>query len=134
MERFADNESLIMFFNIIHKVVNMFINNGMMTVNDSMVIQYFLYFFFCICFCIRVFIYSSSTSFANRKTFFVNGTTTPRRQGEYVRMPPELCNTYKLIAENGGDDFYNGTLADLIIDDLRDLGSIITKKDLESYR
>lgn len=70
----------------------------------------------------------------DRKTFFVNGTTIPRRTGEYVQMAPELCNTYKLIAENGGDDFYNGTLADLIADDLRDLGSIITKKDLELYR
>lgn len=39
-----------------------------------------------------------------------------------------------MIAEKGGDDFYNGTLAELILDDLRDLGSIITKKDLESYK
>ncbi|XP_055314832.1 glutathione hydrolase 1 proenzyme-like isoform X2 [Sitodiplosis mosellana] len=69
-----------------------------------------------------------------RRTFFVNGTNTPRREGEYVRFAPELCNTYKLIAENGGNDFYNGTLAALIADDLRDLGSIVTKKDLESYR
>ncbi|XP_031630492.1 glutathione hydrolase 1 proenzyme-like [Contarinia nasturtii] len=69
-----------------------------------------------------------------RKTFFVNGTNTPRREGEHVKFHPELCNTYKMIAENGGDDFYNGILADLIVDDLRDLGSIITKKDLESYK
>lgn len=64
----------------------------------------------------------------------MNGTNTPKRQGESFRMPSELCNTYKLIAENGGDDFYNGTLADLIADDLRDLGSIVTKKDLQSFR
>ncbi|XP_055309857.1 glutathione hydrolase 1 proenzyme-like [Sitodiplosis mosellana] len=69
-----------------------------------------------------------------KRTFFVNGTNIPRRQGEHVQMAPELCKTYKLIAENGGDDFYNGTLAALIVDDLRDLGSIITKEDLESFR
>lgn len=64
----------------------------------------------------------------------MNGTDLPRRQGEHIHLPVELCNTYKLLAEKGGDDFYNGTLADLIADDLRDLGSIITKKDLESYK
>lgn len=91
----------------------MFTNNGTMTVNDFIhTIFYFIH----------------------RKTFFVNGTNTARRQGESVRMASELCNTYKLIAENGGDDYYNGTLAELIADDLRDLGSIITKKDLEMYR
>lgn len=39
-----------------------------------------------------------------------------------------------MLAENGGDDFYNGALADLIVDDLGDLGSIVTKTDLESYK
>lgn len=67
-----------------------------------------------------------------RYVLFNNGT--PRRAGDHIQFPTELCNTYKLIAEKGGDDFYNGTLAELIADDLRDLGSIITKKDLESYR
>lgn len=69
-----------------------------------------------------------------RESFFINGTETPRRPGELIHLPVELCNTYKLLAEKGGDDFYTGTLADLIADDLRDLGSIITKKDLELYK
>lgn len=76
-------------------------------------------------------------SFSNRydrNNFFKNGTNKPLREGEFVRLPPQLCNTYKLIAELGGNDFYNGTLADLIADDLKDLGSVITKKDLESYK
>lgn len=64
---------------------------------------------------------------------FKNGTEIPHRQGEHVHLPVELCNTYKLLAERGGEDFYSGHLADLIADDLRELGSIITKKDLESY-
>lgn len=68
-----------------------------------------------------------------RKSFFINGTNTARRPGDLIHLPIELCNTYKLLAEKGGEDFYSGTLADLIVDDLQDLGSIITKKDLESY-
>lgn len=48
-------------------------------------------------------------------------------------MPSELCNTYKMLSESGGDDFYTGTLADLIAQDLKDLGSIVTKEDLQSY-
>lgn len=68
-----------------------------------------------------------------RKSFFINGTDTPRKPGDLIHLPKELCNTYKLLAENGANDFYAGTVADLIVDDLRDLGSIITKNDLVSY-
>lgn len=64
---------------------------------------------------------------------FINGTETPRHLGDLVKPPAALCNTLKMIAEKG-DDFYNGTLADLIVDDLRDIGSIVTKKDLELYK
>lgn len=72
--------------------------------------------------------------FIYRETFFINGTNTARKVGEHIHLSQKLCETYKILAENGGDDFYNGTLAGLIVDDLRDLGSIITKKDLESYK
>lgn len=64
----------------------------------------------------------------------MNGSQTAYRAGDYVQMPVELCNTYEMIAERGGDDFYNGHLADLIAEDLRDLGSIITKDDLKLYK
>lgn len=39
-----------------------------------------------------------------------------------------------MIAESGGEDYYNGTLAKLIVEDLRDLGSVITLEDLNNYR
>ena len=38
------------------------------------------------------------------------------------------------IAENGADTFYNGQIADYLVADLQDLGSIITLKDLQNYR
>lgn len=68
-----------------------------------------------------------------RDSFFINGTNTPHQPGDLIIMPKELCNTYKMLSENGGDDFYTGALADLIAQDLKDLGSIVTKEDLQSY-
>lgn len=68
-----------------------------------------------------------------RNALFINETNEPRKAFEHIQLPTVLCNTYKMLAENGGDDFYNGKLADLVVEDLQDLGSIITKKDLQSY-
>lgn len=68
-----------------------------------------------------------------RKAFFDETTGKKHKVGSKIRIHQELCGTYKILAENGGDDFYNGTLAELIVDDLKDLGSIITKDDLQSY-
>lgn len=58
----------------------------------------------------------------------------PKKPGSIVRPPRSLCSTYRLLAKNGGDDFYTGQLADLIISDLNEMGSVITKKDLELYK
>ncbi|XP_031635021.1 glutathione hydrolase 1 proenzyme-like [Contarinia nasturtii] len=69
-----------------------------------------------------------------RKTFFINGRNETRQPGDLIKMPAELCHTYRLIADYGGDDFYNGTLADLILDDLKEIGSIIKKEDLQLYK
>lgn len=68
-----------------------------------------------------------------RNSFFINGTNNPHQPGDSIVMPSELCNTYKMLSANGGDDFYTGALADLIAEDLKDLGSIVTKEDLQSY-
>lgn len=47
--------------------------------------------------------------------------------------PTKLCNTLKIIAENGGDDLYNGTLAKMLVEDIKELGGIITEEDLSNY-
>lgn len=54
--------------------------------------------------------------------------------GTHIYPAKQLCDTYKYIAENGGEDFYTGHLADLIVEDLKDIGSVITKQDLQEYR
>lgn len=69
-----------------------------------------------------------------RDVFFNNQTGERLKYGDIIYPQKSLCNTYKTLAETDGNDFYSGNLADLIVDDLRDLGSIITKDDLQNYR
>ncbi|XP_037936273.1 scoloptoxin SSD14 isoform X2 [Teleopsis dalmanni] len=65
---------------------------------------------------------------------FLNETTGELHPiGTKLKPPKELCSTYELLAENGPLDFYNGTLAKLVAEDLKDLGSPITLYDLETY-
>uniref|UniRef100_A0A0A1XBJ8 Gamma-glutamyltranspeptidase 1 n=1 Tax=Zeugodacus cucurbitae TaxID=28588 RepID=A0A0A1XBJ8_ZEUCU len=65
---------------------------------------------------------------------FVNATTGQLYPvGTKIKPQKVLCKTYELLAENGPLDFYNGTLARLVEEDLKDLGSTVTAYDLESY-
>nr|CAH7752524.1 unnamed protein product [Callosobruchus chinensis] len=56
-----------------------------------------------------------------------------KKEGSRV-VPTKLCNTLKLIAENGGDDLYNGTLSKMLVQDIKDIGGIITEEDLLNYQ
>lgn len=70
----------------------------------------------------------------NLRAFLVNSTTGEfHKQGSLIK-PEKICDTLSIIAENGGDDFYNGSMASFILDDLADAGSIITREDLEQYQ
>lgn len=69
-----------------------------------------------------------------RKTFYNSTRNELYEVGTHVYPAQQLCDTYKSISENGGDDFYTGHLADLIVKDLEDIGSVITKQDLEEYK
>ncbi|XP_055618642.1 glutathione hydrolase 1 proenzyme-like isoform X2 [Toxorhynchites rutilus septentrionalis] len=51
-----------------------------------------------------------------------------------IIKPNLLCKTLEYIAENGGNSLYEGELAEKFERDLKDVGSIITKEDLESYK
>uniref|UniRef100_A0A0B7AUX9 Gamma-glutamyltransferase n=1 Tax=Arion vulgaris TaxID=1028688 RepID=A0A0B7AUX9_9EUPU len=46
---------------------------------------------------------------------------------------PQLAVTYKIISEEGAHAFYNGSLTGSILEDLKDIGSIITRTDLLNY-
>uniref|UniRef100_A0A1B0FNN7 Gamma-glutamyltransferase n=1 Tax=Glossina morsitans morsitans TaxID=37546 RepID=A0A1B0FNN7_GLOMM len=69
-----------------------------------------------------------------RKMLFNETADDIHPLGTKLQPLKELCKTYELLAENGPLDFYNGTLAKMVADDLEDLGSVVTSDDLESYR
>lgn len=46
----------------------------------------------------------------------------------------ELGNSLMLIAEQGPEAFYNGTLGERLIEDVRKAGGILTMEDLRNYR
>jgi gamma-glutamyltranspeptidase/glutathione hydrolase len=46
---------------------------------------------------------------------------------------PNLAKTLEKIAKNGADEFYFGETADLMVEDLAKVGSIIIKEDFEKY-
>ncbi|XP_075978380.1 glutathione hydrolase 1 proenzyme-like isoform X2 [Anticarsia gemmatalis] len=68
-----------------------------------------------------------------RKTYYNSAKGQFHKPGTIVKPPEALCNTFQRIMENGGDDLYNGTLAQDFLDDLERVGSIITADDLRQY-
>jgi len=71
-----------------------------------------------------------------RRTFIDPDTGEGWREGQvYTRR--DLADTLQMLAEAGdeGDKlFYNGTIGQMLVDDLRDLGGVITMEDMSSYR
>ncbi|XP_044013851.1 scoloptoxin SSD14-like [Aphidius gifuensis] len=51
-----------------------------------------------------------------------------------LKLRSQLCDTLKAIAEKGANEFYNGTLGEILIEDLSEVGSIMTVEDLKNYR
>jgi gamma-glutamyltranspeptidase/glutathione hydrolase len=55
------------------------------------------------------------------------------RVGDTLRQP-ELAATLKRIAKNGAAEFYRGETARLIINDMKQMGGLITLEDLAQYQ
>uniref|UniRef100_A0A034WZA3 Venom gamma-glutamyl transpeptidase n=1 Tax=Aphidius ervi TaxID=37627 RepID=A0A034WZA3_APHER len=55
-----------------------------------------------------------------------------KREGDLVK-PTALCETLVTIASKGAGEFYNGTLAKTIVEDLQSQSSIITEDDFSDY-
>ncbi|CAL1536404.1 unnamed protein product [Lymnaea stagnalis] len=68
-----------------------------------------------------------------KKAFFNNETGDLFKLGDKMRRP-QLAQTMRTIASEGVDAFYNGSLTNKIIQDLKEIGSIITPADLENYQ
>ncbi len=67
---------------------------------------------------------------ATRK-IYVKADGTLRKPGEVLKNI-DLAWTYKQIADKGIDDFYNGSLAQKIVDDMAINGGLLTLKDMKA--
>ncbi|MCP4725571.1 MAG: gamma-glutamyltransferase, partial [bacterium] len=56
----------------------------------------------------------------------------PRMPGELL-IQKDLAETFKLIAANGIDEFYTGSIAEDIINDIQNNGGYLNKSDLENF-
>lgn len=58
-----------------------------------------------------------------------SGVKTP---GQIYKLP-KLAETLRIIAKEGVDAIYNGSLTSLVLEDLKKVKSIITKEHLANY-
>lgn len=67
----------------------------------------------------------------NLKEWFIHPSTGELLTTGTLIRPTNLCKTLEIIAKEGGDALYNGSLADIFVEDVQELGGIITKEDME---
>ncbi|XP_027844972.1 scoloptoxin SSD14-like isoform X3 [Aphis gossypii] len=67
-----------------------------------------------------------------REAFFDENTGHVKTVGEQYKLP-KLAETMKIIAEEGINAIYNGSLTSILLEDLKEVNGIITKEDLANY-
>ncbi len=55
------------------------------------------------------------------------------KKGQLFKQP-ELANTLKRLADEGGREFYQGKTARLLVEEMRRYGGLITRDDLQAYQ
>ncbi|MCZ2460072.1 MAG: gamma-glutamyltransferase [Chitinophagales bacterium] len=74
---------------------------------------------------------SSLKKYNTRRSAFEKDT--PWKEGDLL-VQKDLANTLKRIRDKGADGFYKGKTAQLIVDEMKRGGGIITKDDLKNYK
>ncbi|XP_067679933.1 glutathione hydrolase 1 proenzyme-like [Haliotis asinina] len=69
----------------------------------------------------------------NLRSVYINPETGELYTEGEILKDPKISKTFQTIATEGATVFYNGSLSDDIIADLKEAGSIITRADLEGY-
>lgn len=55
------------------------------------------------------------------------------RVGSIIK-PTKICDTLSTIMLEGGNAIHNGSLTNLIVEDINALGGLVTKEDLNNYK
>jgi gamma-glutamyltranspeptidase/glutathione hydrolase len=66
-----------------------------------------------------------------RALFFPGGR--PLAEGDML-VQPDLARTLQHVAESGPAGFYEGSVADLVVEEMRRGGGLVTREDLGAYR
>lgn len=77
-------------------------------------------------------IVSSSTEFPELVRVFGKNACADWKGGDRL-IQKDLARSLRLIAEQGADAFYRGTIADLIVAEMKAGGGLITRDDLAAY-
>ncbi|XP_073764392.1 glutathione hydrolase 1 proenzyme [Danio rerio] len=64
---------------------------------------------------------------------FCDSDNKPLKESNFTRFP-KLAKTYRTIAEEGPDAFYDGSLTQSILDEITVAGGNITREDLKRYK
>ena len=71
-------------------------------------------------------------SFEGTRLYFLNSNGDSFMGGDIV-VQKDLANTLKIISENGRKGFYEGEIAEKIVNDMQSNGGLITLEDLKNY-
>ncbi|MDT8860899.1 gamma-glutamyltransferase [Alkalihalobacillus sp. MEB130] len=64
---------------------------------------------------------------------FLKPDGSPYKKGERMKQP-DLATTLELIAEEGSDVFYEGVIAEKIVEDLQENGGVLTLTDFKNHQ
>lgn len=68
------------------------------------------------------------------REMFINPETNDFYKPGSIIRPSKICDTLSTIMLEGGNAIHNGSLTNLIVEDINALGGLVTKEDLNSYQ
>lgn len=71
--------------------------------------------------------------FSYRKALFNETTGHVKRAGDIYKLP-KLAETMRILAKEGAEALYNGSLTQVLLEEIKKIDGIITAEDLANYK